>query len=159
MARHSAALLQFSSHKNQKQQITLFYFFTIPRYNKYNMLIISIFSLLGLFILNILFGMYYGFGFRHYWFFELEHFLGGFFVAMFLMNFTDSIIFVFTGLAIITFLWELIEYLISRFQKSASYMKKTFAVKNLNPGWEDTVLDLVLGFLGATIFIAIKSQL
>src|SRR3990167_1862362 len=48
------------------------------------MLIFSLFGLTGLFIINILFGMYYGFGTRHYWFFELEHFLGGFFVAMFL---------------------------------------------------------------------------
>jgi len=122
------------------------------------MLIISIITLIGLFLLNVLFGMKYGFGYRHYWFFELEHFVGGFFVAMFLSNFTNSVILIFSGLAVVTFLWELLEYLISRFWKSANYMRKTFKIKDVNPGWKDTVLDIFLNFLGATIFILLKSN-
>lgn len=110
------------------------------------MLTTSVLGLSGIFTLNILFGMYYGFGFRHYWFFELEHFFGGFFVAMFLMNFTDSVILIFAWLAIITFLWELTEYLIFKFRKSAK----------LNPGWKDTILDIILNFSGAAVFIFIN---
>ncbi len=120
------------------------------------MLIFSIFGLVGLFIINILFGVYYGFGIRHYWFFELEHFLGGFFVAIFLSNFTNSTVLIFIGLAAITFLWEFTEYLIARRRKSADYMKKTFKVKDVNPRWKDTMLDIFLNFLGAAIYILLK---
>lgn len=106
------------------------------------MLLISIIGLFSLFILNLTFGMKYGFGFGHYWFFELEHFLGGFFMAMFLSNFANSIVSIFIGLAVITFLWELAEYLIARSRKS-----------NVNPGWKDTMLDVILNFVGAIIFM------
>jgi hypothetical protein len=109
------------------------------------MFIFSVIALGGLFLVNILFGMKLGFGFRHYWFFELEHFLGGFFVAMFLSNFTDSAVLIFIGLAAVTFLWEFAEYLIARFRKTAA------------PGWKDTMLDIFLNFLGATIFILLKN--
>ena len=117
------------------------------------MLILSIIALAGLFLANIIFGMKFGFGFRHYWFFELEHFWGGFFVAMFLSNFVNSIIIIFVGLAVVTFLWELAEYLIARFRKSTDYMKKTFTQENLAPNWRDTLLDIFLNFLGAAIFV------
>lgn len=120
------------------------------------MFIFSIFGLAGLFIINIFFGMYHGFGTKHYWFFEAEHFLGGFFVAMFLSNFTGSIISIFIGLAIVTFLWELAEYLISQFQKSANYMKKTFHLKSVATSRKDTILDIILNFSGAAVFIIIK---
>ena len=120
------------------------------------MLIFSIFGLAGLFVINILFGMYYGFGARHYCFFEAEHFLGGFFVAMFLSNFTSSVVFIFSGLAVITFLWEFLEYLIARFRKSANYFKRSFHIKKVNPIWQDTTLDIFLNFLGAAIFIVFK---
>jgi len=124
-------------------------------YNQ-GMFIFSIIVLVVLFLINILFGMKFGFGYRHYWFFELEHFLGGFFVAMFLSNFTSSVVFIFVSLAVITFLWELLEYLIARFRKSGNYMKKTFKVTNINPRWKDTTLDIFLNFLGAIIFILLK---
>ncbi|MBI2446555.1 MAG: hypothetical protein HYV51_01900 [Parcubacteria group bacterium] len=117
------------------------------------MLLISIAGLLGLFILNLTFGMKYGFGFRHYWFPETEHFLGGFFMAMFLSNFTNSAVLIFIGLGVITFLWELMEYLIAYFKKSTDYMKKTFKIKNVNSGWKDTIFDIFLNFSGAAIFV------
>ncbi|MCX6813439.1 MAG: hypothetical protein NTV77_03105 [Candidatus Azambacteria bacterium] len=117
------------------------------------MLTFSIIALAMLFLANILFGMKFGFGFRHYWFFELEHFLGGFFIAMFLSNFMGSLIAIFIGLAIITFAWEMIEYLIAYFKKTATYMKRTFKEKNVASDWKDTILDISLNFLGATIFV------
>ncbi len=108
------------------------------------MFIFSIIALAGLFVLNLLFGMKLKFSYRHYWFFELEHFLGGFFVAMFLSNFVGSIIAIFSGLAIVTLVWEVTEYLIARFRKSIA------------PKWKDTILDIFLNFLGAIIFILLK---
>ena len=123
------------------------------------MFVISTIALIGIFIINVLFGMKFGFGFRHYWFFEVEHFLGGFFITMFLANFTDSLILIFVGLGVASFLWELFEYLMARFKKSKSYMKKTFHIKNVNPGWKDTTLDIILNFSGAIVFITVKTLL
>ena len=117
------------------------------------MLLLSVIGLLGLFILNLMFGMKYGFGFRHYWFPETLHFLGGFFMAMFLANFTNSKILIFVGLAAVTFLWELVEYLIPRFKKLPRYYEKTFNVKYVSNGLGDTVLDIILNFAGAAIFM------
>lgn len=119
------------------------------------MLLISVISLSGLFILNLTFGIKYGFGFRHYWFFETLHFLGGFFLAMFLANFTDLKILIFAGIAITSFLWEITEYLIWKIPKLSSGFKKTFDLKkniNIKPKWQDTVLDIILNFSGAAIF-------
>ena len=120
------------------------------------MLIISAISLFGLFTLNLVFGMKYGFGFQHYWFFETLHFLGGFFVAMFLSNFTDSKILIFIGIAVVSFLWETAEYLLGKNQKLSAGFKKTFNLRkniNLRPKWQDTVLDIILNFAGAITFI------
>ncbi|MDP3004192.1 MAG: hypothetical protein Q8N43_01655 [Candidatus Azambacteria bacterium] len=120
------------------------------------MLITSLLGLIIIFTANIVFGMRYGFGFRHYWFFELLHFWGGFFVAMFLANFINSYILIFVGLTIVSFLWEISEYLIGRNSKLSGGIKKTFGLKdnvNLQPKWQDTILDVILNFAGATVFV------
>lgn len=96
--------------------------------------------------------MYYGFGFRHYWFDETLHFLGGFFVAMFLSNFTNSWQMILLGLVGISFLWELAEYLLVKIKVLSKLFRKSFHTKpEYKPG--DTVLDLCLNFAGALIFI------
>lgn len=120
------------------------------------MLLISTIGLLGLFVLNLMFGIKYGFGLRHYWFFEVLHFLGGFFLAMFLANFTDLKILIFAGIAIVSFLWETAEYLLGKIPKLSAGFKKTFDLKkniNLQPKWQDTILDVILNFTGATVFV------
>lgn len=120
------------------------------------MLLISILSLLSLFILNLVFGIKYGFGFRHYWFFEALHFLSGFFLAILFASFTDSKILIFSGIAIASFLWETAEYLIGRIPKLSAGFKRTFDLKkniNLKPKWQDTILDIILNFTGAAIFV------
>jgi len=120
------------------------------------MLLVSIASLLGVFILNLMLGIKYGFGFRHYWFFESLHFLSGFFLAMFLSNFTDSKIFIFLGIATVSFLWEIAEYLIGKVPELSINFKKAFSLKknmNLQPKLQDTILDIILNFAGAVVFI------
>ena len=120
------------------------------------MFLISIIILLGIFILNLMFGIKYGFGFRHYWFFDTLHFLSGFFLAMFLANFTDSKILIFVGIAAVSFLWETAEYLIGKIPKLSIGFKKAFDLKenvNLQPKWPDTILDVILNFAGAAIFV------
>ena len=120
------------------------------------MLSISIAGLFILFILNLVFGIRYGFGFRHYWFFEMLHFLGGFFLAMFLASFIDSKILIFTGIAIVSFLWEAAEYLLGENKKLSIGFRKTFNLgKNVDtkPKWQDTFLDVILNFAGSIVFV------
>ncbi|MDO8743438.1 MAG: hypothetical protein Q7J30_02730 [Candidatus Azambacteria bacterium] len=120
------------------------------------MLLISVIGLLGLFALNLMLGIKYGFGFRHYWFFETLHFLGGFFMAMFLTNFTSSKILIFVSIAAASFLWEFAEYLLGKIPKLSTGFKKTFDLKknvNIRPKWQDTVLDIILNFAGAAVFV------
>lgn len=115
------------------------------------MLILSLLILIFLFVFNII-SMYYGFGFRHYWFDETLHFLGGFFVAMFLSNFTNSWQMILLGLAGISFLWELTEYLLVKIKLLTKLFRKEFHTK---PEYKlgDTVLDLFLNFVGAATFL------
>ena len=80
----------------------------------------SLLILIFIFVLNIAVGIYYGFGERHYWFYETLHFLGGFFVAMFFSNFTHSWQMIFLGLAGVSFLWELMEYLLVKIEPLAA---------------------------------------
>lgn len=122
------------------------------------MLITSIFGLIIIFTANIVFGMRYGFGFRHYWFFELLHFLGGFFVAMFLANFVNSYVLIFAGLIIVTILWESAEYAIYKFPLIFRYIKGKFPLVERKYEWKDTALDVFLNFLGAALFIYLIVQ-
>lgn len=120
------------------------------------MLMASIIILAGLFILNLTFGIKYGFGFSNYWFFETLHFLSGFFLAMFLANFTESKILIFAGIAIASFLWETAEYLLGRIPKLSARFRKTFDLKkniDIQPKWQDTILDVILNFTGAAVFV------
>jgi len=117
------------------------------------MLVASVIILSSIFVLNLVVGMYYKFGVRHYWFFEALHFLGGLFTAMFFSNFFHSTTLILMGLGIVVFLWESSEIFISKIPLSAKYVKKTFKLRDITPGWRDTILDIVLDFAGALVFI------
>ena len=120
-----------------------------------NYFIISVIALSSLFILNITVGLYYSFGIRHYWFFELEHVLGGFFVAMFLKSFTDSNKLILIGLMAITLIWELAEIIIPKAPALAAHMKNKLRLtqKEIAYSWADGAFDLVCNYIGAIIFI------
>jgi hypothetical protein len=121
------------------------------------MLIISIAGLSGLFILNLVLGSS-GFSKRHYWFLELEHFLGGFFTAMFFSVFFDSRIFILLGVAVVSFLWELAEYIIAKVPALSSPVGRFFHQKKASFLWGDTLLDIVLNFIGAFTFFFSQSH-
>ncbi len=121
-------------------------------------MLIPIIFLAVIFILDLTFGMFYGFGFRHYWFFELLHFLGGFFVAMFLSSFIISKLFVLLGVAAISGAWESMEYVIAKILRLSEYLKLTFRQKSVMPEWKDTALDIVLNFAGALVFLYFLSH-
>ena len=116
-------------------------------------LILSISGLIGIFILNIVVGLLLGFGRKHYWFFELLHFLGGFFVAMFFANFFSSRASILLGLTAVTLLWELMEYLIAKIPTLSRRFQKTFRTGDTKYDLKDTILDVFLNFVGALLFI------
>lgn len=109
--------------------------------------------LLGIFILNLTVGMYYGFGVRHYWFFQTLHFLGGFFVAMFFSSFFQSAGLVLASLGIVTVLWELVEFILASVPMLSRYVKKRFRLKSVDYEWADALFDIVLNFSGALVFL------
>ena len=109
--------------------------------------------LLGIFVINLTVGMYYGFGVRHYWFFQTLHFLGGFFVAMLLSSFFQSAGLILIGLGIVTVLWELAEVLLASIPTLSRYMKKQFRLKNVDYKWADGLFDIALNFTGALVFL------
>ncbi len=115
--------------------------------------IVSFAILLAIFILNLIVGMYYSFGSRHYWFPQTLHFLGGFFAAMFFASFLQSAVSVLAGLGIVTVLWEFIEFLIAKIPVMTRYVKKWFRLKKVGLGWKDTIFDIILNFSGAILFI------
>lgn len=118
-----------------------------------HLLPLSIAMLVGIYVFSLSFGMYYGFGERHYWFYEVLHFVGEFFSAMFLSNFFASKTGVLAGLALISFIWELHEYFIAKISKFSQYYKRKFRLKKVEYKWSDTILDIILNFAGTFTFI------
>lgn len=121
-------------------------------------LVISISGLIIIFFLNIVIGLFLGFGIRHYWFFEFLHFLSGFFVTMFLASFFGSRLLILSGLAVVTFIWELAEYMLDKIPAASQYFKKTFRTDSTRYDLKDTILDIILNFAGAFIFFLILSN-
>ncbi|MBI2670071.1 MAG: hypothetical protein HYX20_02935 [Candidatus Yanofskybacteria bacterium] len=109
----------------------------------------------GIFVLNLIVGMYYGFGVRHYWFFQTLHFLGGFFVAMFFSSLFNSTVLILIGLGVISILWESAEFLIASIPTLSKYVKEQFRLKNVDYKWADALFDLALNSTGAILFIYI----
>src|SRR3989344_8073429 len=106
-----------------------------------SLLIISTLSLLCIFLLNLVVGMYYGFGVRHYWFFQLLHVLGGFFVAMFFWSFTDSWTVILVGVAIVTISWESLEIAIAKIPSLNSWLRNKLRMNHLKYSWWDGAFD------------------
>lgn len=95
------------------------------------------------------------YGNKLYWFFELAHFLGGFFMAMFLSNFFSSQLFILLGVFMVGLLWELWELIVNKSNKLQQFLIKHFSYYIDKITWPDTLLDLFLDILGALVFINI----
>ena len=77
-------------------------------------------------------------------------------MAMFLSNFTDSKILIFIGIAIVSFFLEAAEYMLWKTPKLSAGFKKIFDLKknaDIKPKWRDTILDIILNFSGAAVFL------
>lgn len=123
---------------------------------KWRFLFSTIF-LAALFFIN-LFGHYKeGFA-RTFWFAESAHFIGGFLVAMWLSCFFRSTKFILIGLTVVTLMWEALEYAIEVFPVLTIVVQQTLKITDVSNSWGDTLLDVILNFTGAWLFIWIKSR-
>lgn len=118
-------------------------------------MIMSAITLLGIFILNLIVGMYYGFGVRHCWFSQILHFCGGFFVAMFFASIFSQVSWILISLGIVSILWESMEFLLAWIPTLSRYVKRRFRLKSVDYEWADALFDIVLNFSGAILFIYI----
>ncbi len=114
------------------------------------MILTALIGLVALFVLDVGVGIRRGFGFRHYWFFEVLHFLGGFFVAMLMASFL-SFWQTMAGLALITVLWEGLELLLAE-PKLGRRLREILRLPLKEYSWWDTSFDIVLNYLGAFLF-------
>src|SRR3989338_2529130 len=89
---------------------------------------------------------------KAYWFFEFCHFLGGFFTAFFLFNFSKNPAFIFAGVIAAGFMWEIWEFLIDKCQRIRNFLLK-FHVAQGPLTISDTLLDLFLDAIGGLVFI------
>lgn len=79
--------------------------------------------------------------------------MGGFFVAMFFASFTDSWPVILVGLAVVTFIWESLEYAIAHVTSWSEYIKIKLRLKKVEFSWADVVFDLVCNYIGALLFL------
>ena len=105
-------------------------------------------------------GMYdNGFLFEYYWISESEHLISGFALAMFyssLVRASAKGIFVWT--AIWGLIWEWFEYILSHSPFLLAILNNILLVDNYLTSWPDTILDILLNFAGAILFILITKK-
>lgn len=87
-----------------------------------------------------------------YWFFELFHFLGGFFLAMFFSNFLDLGVWVLYAVIAAGIFWEILEFIVFL----SSRLKTLLRQNQLT--LRDTFLDLFLDAFGGAIFVLVFMQ-
>lgn len=104
-------------------------------------------------ILLVVWKRCYGFGARHWWFFEMVHFIAGFLAAMFLFGLSGSRAVALLGLAAITVIWEILEFTANAAPRFGRWLDRHLGLtKTYYSGW-DTLLDIALNFAGAGVFL------
>lgn len=117
--------------------------------------LIAVVGSLLVFFVNAYVGMYLNFGVRHYWFTELQHLFGGFFIAMFFYGFSDSKKCVLFFVLSVAVSWELMEYLVDVIPSFSNFVKQFFHLKSTAITAGDTLLDLILDIVGAALFFVV----
>lgn len=95
---------------------------------------------------------------RYYWFSELEHFLGGFFIAFWLTSISRSRRFIWLGLIIAIFGWELTECLLANVPSLYRIVRQDLKMSRVPLEFWDTVLDIILDVFGCWIFLKFFSE-
>lgn len=117
----------------------------------------SVLSLIAIFLANLGIGLYWQFGQRHYWFFEVLHFLGGFFMTMFFYGLYPSRGFALLALLVVTILWESLEVMIDKIPSWSRFARSNLRAESTKVSSWDTVLDVILNFSGAVAFFLLIS--
>lgn len=91
-----------------------------------------------------------------YWFFELSHFLMGFLIASFIYTtFLTNNLFIILVVMAISVLWEFGEYIVIKSSWINNFIKKlNYHIDKEN--FKDILLDLILDFSGAVVFIILR---
>lgn len=84
----------------------------------------------------------------NYWFFQIEHFVGGFFLVMFLFSFSAARASILLALGILGILWECFEYAVVYSPIMSDFIGKFLQVNAVSFTWQDTISDIVLDFGG-----------
>lgn len=118
-------------------------------------MLISLFSLLLIFIINVA-GLYReGYIYQHYWISQTEHFVGGFFGAMLMNSLKFSRKFIFIGVFLGGIFWEISEYAVVFFPILQEILREVLLISRFFVYWQDTCLDLFLNSLGTIFYISI----
>ena len=111
--------------------------------------IIPLFSIIILVSINMVLSHK---GKKLYWLNELSHFLGGFLLAALFLNFLDGKL-VLLAVLIIGIIWEIYELIVTKNKKNKKYLENKFKYYITPSTFSDTILDLLLAFLGAVFYL------
>lgn len=112
-------------------------------------ILISLVLAVVLVLINIIFSRQ---GKRIYWLYESSHLVGGFILAALFLNFLDEKL-VLLAVLTIGVVWEIYEIIINKNKKVKKYLENKFKYYITPSTFPDTVLDLLLGFLGAAFYL------
>ena len=88
----------------------------------------------------------------NYWFFEIEHFICGFLLALLLSYFFHSKTIILFGVGILGVIWECFEYSVIYLPVISGYLRQFMPIDIVSLTWQDTLLDIVLNVAGALLF-------
>lgn len=127
----------------------------------------AVFILILIFVSNLI-GMYFGM-YSYWWFDMVHHFLGGFFVAMLMVNYLEikelrirnkelttikKYLILLGAVSFIGVIWEFTEYLANQTLIEPIY--KYFQIKTYFMGdLDDTINDLLMDILGALSWLSL----
>lgn len=123
----------------------------------------ALYALVAIFAVNAA-GFYYGWYLDHFWFDMILHFGGGFFVAMFMADYLKeyfsngtklkNLLIILGATVFAGVVWEFAEYIANQTLIEPTYKYlgiRAYFMGDIN----DTINDLVMDILGATLFSAL----
>lgn len=94
----------------------------------------------------------------NYWFFELEHVICGFLLAMLFSSYFSSRILILLTISILGILWEYFEYAVSHISLISKYFKGFLPIDAASLTWPDIILDMILNLAGVFLFLSFKKN-
>lgn len=92
---------------------------------------------------------------KYAWIFPFFHFISGFLLASLLSIYTKNQTRIIILVFIMSLIWEFYEYLVDKLSFCRKIFSKYFNIKETSISLKDTITDLILDILGATLFILV----